>query len=88
MPWATRATYGVAAAWRVWGGRLSNTGSIGRSQFSRNSNTWAVSAGSRFQVTSQDDLILNFQFNRFRDTAGAGAWFNEQILGLRWARRF
>jgi len=83
----TRATYGVGVAWRLLGGRLTTTGSLGRSTYSR-SNTWTGTFGSRFQLTSQDDLVLHVQFNRFRDVAGPGAWFNEQTVNLRWARRF
>jgi hypothetical protein len=83
----TRATYGAGVAWRLLGGRLVTTGSLGRSTYSR-SNTWTGALGSRFQLTPQDDLVLNVQFNRFRDVAGPGAWFNEQTVNLRWARRF
>jgi hypothetical protein len=83
----TRATYGVGGAGRLWGGRLTATGSVGRSTYSR-SNTWTGVFGSRAQLTTQDDLVLNVQFNRFRDTAGASSWFNERTVSLRWARRF
>jgi len=84
---ATRATYGVGVAWRLFEGRLTTTGSVARSKYSR-SNTWTGTFGSRFQLTPQDDLVLQVQFNRFRDTAGPGSWFNEQTVNLRWARRF
>lgn len=86
-PAVTRATYGAGVAWRLLGGRLTTTGSLGRSTYSR-SNTWTGTFGSRFQLTSQDDLVLHVQFNRFRDVAASGTWFDEQTVNLRWARRF
>ena len=86
LPTVTRATYGVGAAWRALGGRLSTTGSVSRSTFSA-TDTWLAVLGSRFQLTQRDDLILNFQVNRYADTATPANGFDEQILNVRWARR-
>jgi hypothetical protein len=83
----TRATYGLSAAWRLWSGRVTTTGSISRSRFSR-SNTWTGSFSAQVRVTPQDALVLNAQFNRYRDTAAPVNWYNEQILTCRWERRF
>ena len=82
----TRATYGVSAAWRLWGGRLTTTGSVGRSKYA-SSNSWTSTLGSRLHLTAQDDLLLNFQVNRFADTVVPDRGFNEQTLTLRWVRR-
>ena len=85
--WVSRATYGAAAAWRLREGRLTATGSLHRSQYGPR-NTWTGTLASRVGVTSQDDLVLQLQVNRFRDTATPSNWYNEQLLSLRWARRF
>jgi hypothetical protein len=82
----TRATYGLSATWNLWGGRLSASGSVGNSRYSRN-NSLTSTFGSRLRVTPRDDLILNLQLNRYSDTAVPAQGFNEQILNLRWARR-
>jgi hypothetical protein len=85
--WVSRATYGAAAAWRLQNGRVTATGSLRRSIYGPR-NMWIGTLASRVAVTSQDELVLQLQVNRFRDTATPSNWFNEQVLSLRWARRF
>jgi len=84
--WATRATFGAAVAWRGRGGRLTSTGSFGRSTYLR-SNAWNVTLNARLQVTDLNSLVLAVQSNRFRDAAALDNRFNEQIVSLRWERR-
>jgi hypothetical protein len=86
-PAATRATYGMGAAWRTWGGRLATNGSLARTRYSR-SQTWTGTLGSRFQVTREDDLLLQVQFNRFHDLAVPDSRYREQVVRMQWIRRF
>jgi hypothetical protein len=82
----TRATYGLAAAWRMLDGRLATTASVNRSRFSA-SRMFTGTVNSRFQLTDRDDLVLLIQLNRFRDTAVPVNRFNEETVSLHWSRR-
>jgi len=82
----TRTTYGVNVAWRLWHGRLTTSGAVGRSRYSR-TGMWTVSLASTLHLTAQDDLVLGVQLNRYRDTATPLNAFDEQTVNLRWARR-
>lgn len=83
----TRATYGVSGVWRALGGRLTSTTSLSRSRYGR-ANTLVGTLNGRYQVTSQDALVLTIQTNRFRDVATPVNGFNEYLVSLRWTRQF
>ena len=83
---ATRATYGMAAAWRMLDGRLASTASINRSRFSA-SRMFTATVNSRFQLTERADRVLLVQLTRFRDTVMPDTRFNEETVSLHWSRR-
>jgi hypothetical protein len=83
---ATRATYGISAAWRAMGGRLSSTASLSRTRYSR-THAWTGSASARYALTAQDALSLSLQLNRFSDTATPLNGYNEQLMILRWTHQ-
>jgi len=83
----TLATYGVSVAWRVWNGRLSTMASLSRSRYSL-SNTWIATADAQLRVTTQDALMMTIRLNQYRDTAAPANWYDEQIIDVRWVRRF
>ncbi len=83
----TRATYGAGTNFRGWGGRLSVNGSVALSRYAR-SRSWTGTLSSRLQVTPQDDLLVQLQFNRFHDMAIADSRYREQVMRVQWVRRF